>query len=307
MDLEGNGRPDIISGSCSGEIYWFCRGNGMTFEPGKPLADRNGKVIGLEATTGVFAVDWYGKGRLDLLVGTMQGEIFLIPNEGDARHPAFGKPRPLEADGKPIKLESGSAAPVAADWDGDGKFDLLTGAGDGSVLWFRNIGTAAEPKLAAAKVLVPPSTLPESDEEKAAPDTWGRSSKICVTDFNGDGRLDLLVGDVSGRFTAKPPQLAKDRREEEEAIRRLPELMKAWAAVFQKYREALAAAPGKTPPEKEAQARELDRLRHALADAKTKIAAAQCTIEFYKPQSAAHGYVWLFLRKAPPKEQQKSR
>ncbi len=307
MDLEGNGRPDIISGSCSGEIYWFRRGNGMTFEPGKPLGDRNGKVIGWEATSGVFAVDWYGKGRLDLLVGTMQGEIFLIPNEGDARHPAFGEPRPLGADGKPIKLESGIAAPVAADWDGDGKLDLLTSAGDGSVLWFRNVGTAAEPKLAAAKILVPPGPLPESDEEKAAPDTWGRSSKICVTDFNGDGRLDLLVGDVSGRFTAKPPQSAKERREEEEAIRRPPELMKAWAAVFQKCREALAAAPGKTPPEKEAQAHELDRLRHALADAKTEIAAAQCTIEFYKPQSAAHGYVWLFLRKAPPKEQQKSR
>jgi hypothetical protein len=300
---------DILSGSCSGEIYWFRHGKGAAFEPGKPLIDRNGKAIQFAATTGVFAVDWYGKGKLDLLVGTIEGEIYLVPNEGDARHPKFGEPRTLEADGKPIKIKSGDAAPVAADWDGDGKLDLLTGTGDGSVLWFRNIGTAHQPKLAAAKVLVPPSTLPDSDDDNAAaaPTACGWASKICVTDFNGDGRLDLLVGDVSRRFKHKPAQSAEERRQEEEAVRRLPELMKSWAKDYQKYREALAAPPGNMPAEKEPRARELERLRQALSKAKTEIAAAQWTIEFYKPQSAAHGYVWLFLRKAPAKEQQKSR
>ena len=32
--------------------------------------------------------------------------------------------------------------PIAADWDGDGKLDLLVGAGDGSVWFFRNLGTS---------------------------------------------------------------------------------------------------------------------------------------------------------------------
>ncbi len=297
---------DILSGSCSGEIYWFRRGKGTIFEPGKPLTDRNGKVIRLDIVTGVFAVDWAGHGRLDLLVGTAEGEIYLIPNEGDAKHPAFGEPRPLDAGGKPITIESGSAAPVAADWDGDGKLDLLTGTGDGSVLWYRNIGTAGQPKLAAAEVLVPPSPPPPSDDDNdnPGPTACGRNTKICVTDFNGDGRLDLLVGDVSGRFKCKPKQSNKERREEEEAIRRLPELMKTWAKQFQKYRAVLAGPPGNTPAEKEARARELGQLRQALAGAKAEIAAAQWTIEFYKPQPAAHGYVWLFLRKAPAKERQ---
>jgi hypothetical protein len=302
--LDGDGRADVISGSCSGEIFWF-RNGGTTFEPGKPLTDRHGKAIQFDrATTGVFAVDWQARGKLDLLVGTVMGEIYLIPNEGaDNKNPVFGEPRQLEADGKPIKIASGSAAPVAADWDGDGKLDLLTGAGDGSVLWYRNIGTTGQPTLAGAEILVPPSPLPEfGGENNPGPVAWGRCTKVCVTDFNGDGRLDLLVGDISGSFECKPAQSAKERRDEEEAIRRLPELMKTWAKDFQKYREVQAAPPGNTPGETEARARLLEEARQALARTKAEIAAAQETIEYYEPQHQSHGYVWLFARKAPTRE-----
>jgi hypothetical protein len=64
--------------------------------------------------------------------------------------------------------------------------------------------------------------------------------------------------------------------------------------------------PGNTPAEKESRAKELRELRQMMAVSKGEIAAAQWTIEFYKPQSAAHGYVWLFLRKAPVKGQPQS-
>lgn len=157
MDLTGDGIPDIISGSWPGELYLF-RGLGKgQFAAGEPIQGRDGKPIKLGSASTVFAVDWDGDGKLDLLVGNIDGDVYLIPNESEAKQYVFGNPRKLEAAGKPIKVPHGDSHPVAADWDGDGKLDLLVGAGDGSVLWYRNTGTKQEAKLAAAQTLVPPA------------------------------------------------------------------------------------------------------------------------------------------------------
>src|SRR5581483_10920953 len=77
----------------------------------------------------VHAVDWDGDGLIDLLVGDIRGNVYLIPNEGKPKAYAFGKPRQLQAGGKPLRVE-GDAGPFAVDWDGDGKIDLLVGSGD---------------------------------------------------------------------------------------------------------------------------------------------------------------------------------
>jgi len=56
----------------------------------------------------------------------------------------------LEADGKPIDTAVGHAAPFVADFDGDGVKDLLVGQFGDGILWiYRNVGSNAEPKLAA--------------------------------------------------------------------------------------------------------------------------------------------------------------
>jgi hypothetical protein len=77
--------------------------------------------------------------------------------------------------------------------DGDGKLDLLLGSGSGKVVWYRNVGTAAKPELALAGTLV--EAAPQKKPADPRPTRSGMTVKIFVTDWDGDGRPDLLVGD----------------------------------------------------------------------------------------------------------------
>lgn len=194
MDLDGDGRRDVLSGSWPGELYIFRGGAERTFGGPEKIKDSDGEELNVGKASAVLAWDWEGDGDLDLLVGDIRGFIHLILNEGGAKDPRFGAPRKLKASGRDISVIGGDSAPVVADWDGDGKPDLLTGTGDGSVVFFRNIGSRKEPVLEQGRTLVPASKGKGSGSGR---EERGSRSKICVTDWNEDGRLDLLLGDFS--------------------------------------------------------------------------------------------------------------
>ncbi len=90
MDLNGDGRRDVLSGSFPGEIYLF-RGNakGGLEEP-EALKDRGGKAIKPGNASVAFAADWDGDGKPDLLVGQFgSGKLRFYRNRGTAAAPRF--------------------------------------------------------------------------------------------------------------------------------------------------------------------------------------------------------------------------
>jgi hypothetical protein len=86
-----------------------------------------------------------------------------------------------------------STNPVLADWDGDGLPDLILGVskyrndspGNLGVYWCRNVGTKRAPKFGPPQLLV-------ADNERV------RTTGICVADWNGDGRPDLIASRKEG-------------------------------------------------------------------------------------------------------------
>jgi hypothetical protein len=301
VDFDGDGIMDILTGCWPGELYFF-KGEGKgKYAAGVQIKDKDGKAINLGGASTVFACDWRGAGKLDLLVGNQAGDVHLVPNEGTRTAPAYGKAQKLEADGKTINTEHGDSHPIAADWDKDGKLDLIVGTGAGSVMFYRNIGKGkgGEPQLAAAQTLVP--ILKRNFEKAPGPNQWGVRAKICVTDWNGDGWPDLLVGDFNS-WSGPPPKLTDaDRKAQQEAQEKLQAVFmdKEYIALVQEQVKLLQPPPDETAEARATRAKRLRELEKSLLPIQQKIAAAQKEVQRFFPEYHYQGNVWLFLRRPP--------
>ncbi len=142
---------------------------------------------------GAAGVDWDEDGDLDLVLGSTDGSLFVRLNEGSSTKPAFATESILLMKGSvPLEVPGRDVIPKIADWDGDGHFDILSGSGDGGVYWLRNLGTKGAPAFASPQEIVRPKN---SASDAVKPNWPGERTQVCATDYDGDGDLDLLVGD----------------------------------------------------------------------------------------------------------------
>jgi hypothetical protein len=195
VDLDGDGHKDILSGSWPGEFYFFKRRPNGTYSAPETLKFRGGRPINIGRASAVAVADWNGNGLPDLILGNIDGQVFLVVNEGTARRPVFVKAEPLRAANGPVTAGGKYAGPFVADWDGDGLADLLVGGGDGSVQFYRNNGDSKQPELEAPVTLISAAPLEELSRNLDNPPRSATRVKVSVADWNGDGLPDLIVGD----------------------------------------------------------------------------------------------------------------
>jgi len=326
VDLNGDGIRDMISSSYDpGHCYYFQGFNSLKFAPSQELLDQSGTPIRSAVeqqqdyqSFGSFftPVDWEGDGDFDILIGCFDGSLKLRFNEGDSRKALFATENlKVKAGDEPLKVKA-HCCPDIADWNNDGLWDILAGSDDGSVTWFKNVGTKSVPKFAPGIILIPKNTgngynLARWSEEEIVP---GIRSQIEVVDHNGDGKLDIILGDFctayefkkdlndsqkqqARKLIAESESIGKKFSEKMEALRKefnkkypgdeivSKQANEEWAKAYKTLRESDEA---KKMEENEAEFAK--QFRSFLAETR---GTGNTTFDLAK----AHGYVWLFLQK----------
>ncbi|GEM_PF-674154 len=306
----------MISGSWPGEIFFFAGAKDGAYEESVKLNDESGKPVNVGQASAVALHDWDGDGDLDLLIGVIEGDVKFVPNLGGNGVPRFGAAQAVSAAGDNIKM-TGDAGPTVADWDGDGVDDLICGDGNGSVWFYRATGRGEKglPTLAAGVELIPKIS---SDERKAtfestSGDLEGRNArragdrpKVCVTDWNHDGRPDLLVGDFQMTSGALPSLTDKDLAEQQELRDRQAEVMKRYSELWQQLDAKLRERIGidkqaqMTPEQQDRWGQLWDEVAPEVEGFNEVAAEVQdlfAKLAQYQPQRRDHGWVWVYLQK----------
>jgi glycosyltransferase A (GT-A) superfamily protein (DUF2064 family) len=179
-DLDADGDLDILLGSFNRDIRWF-RNDGDATTPRfvaaseEPIADPG---RGSYLTPAVGDLD--GDGDLDLVVGESSGEINHFENVGSRTEPRFE----LVTDaisGIDVGVRS---SPVLVDVDGDDDLDLVVGEESRGLVVHLNIGSPTAPEF--------------SPEGRPLGELTTRLAQPRFVDLDGDGDLDLVVGDQGG-------------------------------------------------------------------------------------------------------------
>jgi parallel beta-helix repeat protein len=183
-DWNRDGHPDIILGGDDGFVYYYENNGSNSFRP-----PENFKEGGLDLNVGnwsaPFVVDWNSDGVNDLLVGDAGGTLTLFLGQ-ETDNLTLQPGQIIQIKGLPTFITTGGwSAPAMVDWNGDGYPDLLGGGDDGKISYYENDG---------ANEFVFQWNLSANGTEIDI----GFRSAPTVVDWDSNGSVDLLVGDLDG-------------------------------------------------------------------------------------------------------------
>ncbi len=129
-------------------------------------------------------VDLTGGGKLDLVHGTASGPLKYYRNSGSLTSPSWSAVTSLF--GGVIDV-GGASNPVFIDFDQDGDQDMLSGSQMGDIKYYENTGTVSGPAWTA-------------NHSRFSSIDHSIYSAVGAGDLDGDGHIDLAIGDLSGNL-----------------------------------------------------------------------------------------------------------
>jgi hypothetical protein len=176
-DLDGDGTLEMLLGTWNDGVLFFAN-DGTPQQPQWTQDTARTVRLTRGSNTTPALVDIDGDDDLDLFVGEASGMLNFYRNTGSPVDPVFE----LVSDEFNAIDVGRRSHPAFVDLDDDGDYDMVVGREEGGGVVFRNDGTSAEARFAEDSTLLPLPPL----------------GSPVFADLDGDGRPELLSGNLSG-------------------------------------------------------------------------------------------------------------
>lgn len=219
FDWDKDGNIDLIVGDEDGSVAWVRntggRYNGMPHFNTQVLFQQKADLLKCGALSSPVSVDWDSDGKDDLIVGNAAGELVFFKNLTGGANPSWAAGELMKSGGKTLRVMAGYngsiqgpaerkwgyTVPAVADWDKDGKLDVVVNQIFGIVQWYKGDGSLNLSEAMNVKVAW------DGTPVKPVWNWWNPGPEDLVTqwrttpfviDFFGDGLDDIIMLDTEG-------------------------------------------------------------------------------------------------------------
>jgi hypothetical protein len=232
FDWDGDGDVDIVSGNTAGYIEFFenlsgpgvaqpkwnapkrLKADGKTFRVLAGNQSIQGPAEAKWGYTTLNIADWDGDGLPDIILNSITSRVEWLKNIGTRSEPQLAGPQPIEVEwdgaqptlawgwlkpkGKEL-LTQWRTTPAVYDFNADGLLDLAMLDTEGYLAFFERAKQDGKlilkhPRRAFVDEAGKPLQLNAGTAGKS-----GRR-KLCVTDWDGDGKFDFLLNSANADF-----------------------------------------------------------------------------------------------------------